>query len=363
MRLDEVAAALGARLAGDGDYDVTGVVHPREATAADQLALAMDHDLVATLAGCPAGAAVVAEGATLPDTAPANILHVARPRLAMAVLLELFNRPVIYDQGIHPTAVIGPGVELGEGVTLGAFVVVGRSSRIGAGTVVLPHVTIGAEVHIGACGLIHAGARIGDRVSIGDGVIIHHNASIGADGFSFVTPDRGSVESAKESGRVEASNLALRRINSIGSVIIGDGVEIGANTAIDRGTITATVIGRNTKIDNLVQIGHNVRIGEHCMICGQTGIAGSTVIGNRVVLAGGVGIADHLAIGDDAVVAAGSGVATNVPARTVVAGFPAVPRDRAFEQVMMLNRLKSLFGDVSDLKSRLKAVERLREKD
>jgi UDP-3-O-[3-hydroxymyristoyl] glucosamine N-acyltransferase len=162
---------------------------------------------------------------------------------------------------------------------------------------------------------------------------------------------------------VGATNQVLRRINSIGTVVIGDDVEIGANTAIDRGTISATRIGSHSKIDNLVQIGHNVRIGEGCMICGQVGIAGSAVVGDRVVLAGQVGIADHVTIGNDAVVGAKSAVGTDVAPRTVVMGIPAMPRQRAYDQLLNLGRLKGLFAEVATLKERLKSVEKLVQKD
>jgi UDP-3-O-[3-hydroxymyristoyl] glucosamine N-acyltransferase len=211
--------------------------------------------------------------------------------------------------------------------------------------------------------LFHPGVRIGDRVIVGDRVILHHNASIGADGFSFVTPEPGSVEAAKSTGRVEATNTALRRIHSLGAVVLGDDVEVGANSAIDRGTLSDTRIGRHTKIDNLVQIGHNVTVGEMCMLCGQVGIAGSARIGNRVVLAGQVGVGDHIKIGDDAVVAAKSAVGTDVAPRTVVMGIPAVPRDRAIDQLLNIGRLKGLFAEVAALKARLKTVEQGREKD
>jgi UDP-3-O-[3-hydroxymyristoyl] glucosamine N-acyltransferase len=277
----------------------------------------------------------------------------------MAVLTCLFEQPVRgWGPGHHPTAVVAEDAIIGEGVELGPYVVVGTGASIGAGCRLLSHVTIGAGAMIGPGGLIHPGVRVGDRVRIGARVIIQPNAVIGSDGFSFVTPERGSVETAKETGRVEAANLTLRRINSLGTVEIGDDVEIGAGATIDRGTVAATTIGSHTKIDNLVQIGHNVRIGSHSMLCGHVGIAGSSVIGDRVVLAGKVGVADHVTIGDDAVIAAGSGVGSTVPAKAVMMGFPAVPRERALEQLLHVNRLKSLFADIVNLKERLKAVEK-----
>ena len=198
---------------------------------------------------------------------------------------------------------------------------------------------------------------VGERVFIGAGVILHHNASIGADGFSYAMPEDGSVESAKARGTVDALNTEIVRINSIGTVILEDGVEVGALSAVDRGTVAATVVGRNTKIDNLVTVGHNVVIGRGCLICGQVGISGSCTIGDRVVLGGQVGVADHLTIGDDAVIAAGSGVGTNVPPKSVYVGYPAVPRNKFAEVLLYGNRLRPMFEDLAELKRRLKAIE------
>lgn len=363
MKLKDIADALGARVIGDGEIDIRRAVHPADAALPGDLALAMDRDLLERLADTPARAAVVAEGSELPAAGRLDgVLFVARPRYALAILMELFELPVHADPGIHPSAVVAADAELGAGVSIGAFVTVGPRASIGPGTVILPQATIGAEARLGPGCLIHAGVRIGDRVELGARVIVQPNAVVGADGFSFVTPEPGSVETAKATGRIGAFNLAIRRINSNGTVIVGDDVEIGACTTIDRGTVSNTRIGSGTKIDNQVQIGHNVEVGENSMLCGKVGVAGSSRIGNRVVLAGGVGVADHVTVGDDAVVAAGSGVGTNVPPKTIYAGYPAVPRDRAFEQMVHINRLKTLFADVGRLKERLKALEPHSEK-
>jgi UDP-3-O-[3-hydroxymyristoyl] glucosamine N-acyltransferase len=254
--------------------------------------------------------------------------------------------------------VIEDGVVLGEDVSIGPFVHIAAGAEIGAGSAICSHVFIGAGVRIGPNGLIHPGVRIGSGCTIGANVILHHNASLAADGFSFVTPEKGSVETAKESGRVEATNQGLVRIHSLAAVTLGDHVEIGAGACLDRGTLSDTRVGDHTKIDDLVLIGHNVRIGSHCMICGQVGIAGSAVIGDRVVLAGRVGVADHVTIGDDAVVAAGSGVGSSLKGRAVYAGTPAVERERAFETMMLTGRLKNLFRDVRTLKSTVAGLER-----
>ncbi|CAK0769437.1 UDP-3-O-acylglucosamine N-acyltransferase [Azospirillaceae bacterium] len=357
MKLSEIADVLGARLVGDGALEIHRVVHPADAQSSEDLVLAMDKSLLGALLASSARAAVVSSRMEIPDGRLDGCLVVERPRWAMGALLRLFDRPVHVDFGVHPTAVISPEARLGADVAIGPFVVIGPGVVIGDRTRIMSHVSIGADARVGSDGLIHPGVRIGDRVEIGDRVILHHNVSLGADGFSFVTPEPGSVETAKSSGRVGAVNTAIYRINSIGTVIIGHDVEIGANSAVDRGTVSVTRIGNNTKIDNLVQIGHNVVIGDNCMLCGQVGIAGSAVVGNRVVLAGRVAVADHVHIGDDAVVAAMSGVGSAVAPKTVVAGTPAVERGRFFEQIMRLNRLKSLFADVEALKNKVKAIE------
>ena len=357
MKLLDLAQALGGRVVGDDSLDVVRPVHPAQAESAADLALAMDKKLVPLLAATKARAAVVPEGVEIPEGALDGYVVVGRPRLAMAGITEAFERPVHRDPGIHPTAVIAPDAHLGAGLSIGPFVVIGPRAVIGDRAVILSHCSIGADARVGADCLFHPGVRIGDRVTVGERVFIHHNASIGGDGFSYVTPEPGSVESAKATGQVGATNKALRRINSLGAVTLCDDVEVGANSSIDRGTIADTRIGRNTKIDSMVQIGHNVQVGENCLICGLVGIAGSVKIGDRVVLAGQVGIGDNVTIGNDSVIAAKSGVGTDVPPRSVMFGIPALPRDRAFSQIKSLARLKNLFADVAALKAKLKGGE------
>lgn len=358
MNAAALAALLRADLHGVGEVPAGRPRHPAEAEAGD-VAVAMDRDLLPLLADGAARVAVVHRDAVeaVPAGAVDAILAVGRPRLAMARLTGAFAATPAVAPGVHPSAVVEDDATLGEGVAVGPFVHVGAGATIGDRTVLCSHVSVGAGARIGADGLIHAGARIGAGCALGAHVIVHHNASIGADGFSFVTPEKGSVESAKETGRVEATNAGLVRIHSLGAVTLGDHVEVGACACIDRGTLGDTSVGDHTKIDDLVLIGHNVRVGSHCMLCGQVGIAGSAVVGDRVVLAGQVGVADHITIGDDAVVAAGGGVGTNLKGRAVYAGTPAVEREQAFETIMMLRRLKGLFRDVRTLKGAVRALQ------
>jgi len=359
MKLSEIATALGGTLVGDGSVNVKRAVHPGEVTSEHDLAIAMDKKLVKALDGSAAKAAIVEEGAAVPEGQLTGYVQVKRPRYAMAGITDLFELPVHAPDGIHASAVVEPDATIGDGVRIGPFTYVASGAVVGDGTVLMSNVTVGADAKIGAKGLVHAGARIGERVEIGERVIIHHNASIGADGFSFVTPELGATEEARGGviDEVTAKNEILTRINSLGTVVIGDNVEIGACTSIDRGTVSSTRIGSSTKIDDLVMIGHNVVVGENCMICGQVGIAGSATVGDRVVLAGQVGVADHIKIGDDVVVGATSAVGMNLKSGMIAVGSPAVAKSKAAEIYMYTRRLKSLFDEVTRLKDRLKAVE------
>jgi UDP-3-O-[3-hydroxymyristoyl] glucosamine N-acyltransferase len=348
MILRDIAAALSAPVTGDGSIEIARIADPAQAAGRSDLALAMTPESAAALKNTKARAVVVGVQSDAALDRFDAVIKVERPRLALAVLTRLFDRPVHRSPGIHPTAVVAVDAQIADGAAIGPLTVIGPRARIGRGTVILSHVTIGADAVIGCDCLLHPGVRIGDRVVVGDRAILQHNVSLGADGFSYATP-----EPAARTGEA----AALPRINSIGTVVLEDDVEIGANSAVDRATLAATRIGRNTKIDNLVQIGHNVAIGENCLICGMVGISGSVKIGDRVVLGGGVGITDHVTIGSDAMIAGGSGVGSNVPAKAVMAGYPAVPRERAFEQVKHLARLRALFAEVGDLKKRIASLE------
>jgi UDP-3-O-[3-hydroxymyristoyl] glucosamine N-acyltransferase len=355
MKTAELAAALGGTLHGDGTLEVSRPVHPDDASGPHDVAVAMGASLLPRLATTKARAAVVAAGSPVPEGLLAAWIEVGRPRYVLHKLNGLFEPAPFAPPGIHPSAVVEAGAEIGPGCSIGAFVHVGPGARIGAGTIVMPHASVGERATVGRDCLIHAGARIAHRCTIGDRVIIHQNASIGADGFSFVTPERGSVEAAKATGRVEEGtrNVVIERIASLGAVTVGDDVEIGALTAIDRGTLRDTRIGPGTKIDDLVMIGHNVVIGANSMLCGQVGIAGSTVIGDRVVLGGKVAVADNLTIGDDVVAAGNAAIGSDVAPRQVVIGVPAMSKSEFFSQLRNLRRLKTLFSDVAALKRRL----------
>lgn len=354
-----LAEALDGQLIGDGTIPITRLAHPADVQGVGDLALAMDPKLWPLLDKSTARAIVVAKNNNLQLDRFGACIVVNRPRLAIAKLTNLFAKPVPIFEGIHPSAVIEKGAVLGLAVSIGAQAFVGAGAVIGDGTVLHPQTYVGPGAVIGGRGLIYPGVRIGAGVKIGERCIIHFNASIGADGFSFVTPEPGSVEQIKSgtTGTVTATNSHLVRIASLGGVVIGDDVEIGANSCIDQGTIRPTHVGNGTKIDNHVQVGHNVTIGENCLICGRVGIAGSATIGHRVVLGGAVGVADHIVIGDDAVAMAMSGVAGNVASGTVVGGFPARPRERMMENYTNVSRLRHFFNKIEALAGRIDQLE------
>lgn len=350
MLTQDIAQALGGRLDGDGTIDVDRLVHPDRAERPSDLAVAMSAEAAATLPRSKARAVVIAEGRPVASGAFPAIIAVGQTRMALAKLTALFDSGPPHDSGIHPSALVAPDAGLGKGVCIGAYAVIGPRARVGSGTVVMPQVMIGAEAAIGADCLLHSGVRVGHGCTLGDRVIVHGNAVIGADGFSFA-PDLMSASAF-------TAEVTVTRVHSLGNVEIGDDVEIGACTTVDRATLESTRIGRGSKIDDHVHIGHNVTIGESCILCGMVGISGSVVLGDRVRLGGGVGIGDHVRIGDQAVIAAGSGVATDVPANAFFSGYPAQPHPRTVEQHLYLRRQRRLHDKVQAMASRLDALER-----
>jgi len=342
-RLSDIAAALGARLEGDGDLRITAAAEPQAATP-DHLALAMNPAYAPGLAQGQARAAVLWEGADWRALGLEGALFVPRPRFAMAHLTRHLDTGPAIAPGIHPTAVIDAGASIGDGAAIGPFVVIGPGVRLGAGARIAAHVSIGAGAIIGDDALLLDGVRIGARVVIGARFIAQSGAVVGSDGFSFVTPEKSGVEAVRETlgQRGDAQAQSWTRIHSLGAVRIGDDVEIGANTAIDRGTIRDTEIGSGSKLDNLVHIGHNVRVGRDCLLCGQVGIAGSARIGDRVVMGGQCGVNDNIFVGDDVIAGGATKIFTNAPAGRVLMGSPAMKMETHVEVYKALRRLPRL---------------------
>ena len=276
------------------------------------------------LAGREVGVVVAPEGLELPAGIP--VIRVADTRLALAQLSRRFDARPPVAEGVHPGAAVHPRAVLDAEVSLGARAVVeagaviGRGSRIGAGTVV------GAGARLGPGCVLHPNVTLYPGVVIGARVTLHAGAVIGADGFGYAPSPRGAL-----------------KIHHLGGVRLGDDVEIGANSCVDRGTLEDTVVGARTKIDNLCQIGHNVTIGQDCLIAGMVGVAGSTRIGDRVLIGGSAGVADHLTIGDGARISARAGVTKNVPAGETWAGFPAEPYAKFARRLYLQGRLEQLW--------------------
>jgi UDP-3-O-[3-hydroxymyristoyl] glucosamine N-acyltransferase len=338
--IEQIATALGAQFEGEGGLVIKGASEP-QAAGPDDLALAMDEKYAAGLAQGKAQAALLWAGADWAALGLKAAIFVPRPRYAMSGLTTLMDPGPEIAEGIHPSAVIDETAQIGEGAAIGPFVVIGRGVKIGARARIASHVSIAEHAAIGDDALILQGVRVGARVEIGDNVILQPGAVIGADGFSFVTPETSGVEKVRETlgDRGQAEGQSWTRIHSLGAVTIGNDVEIGANAAIDRGTIRSTSIGSGTKLDNLVHVGHNVQIGEDCLLCGQVGIAGSSKIGNRVVLAGQCGVNDNIFIGDDVIAGGATKIFTNAPAGRVLLGYPAVKMETHMEIQKSLRRL------------------------
>ena len=328
--LEQIAQITGGMLTKVSDANITRLAPPLIADE-QTLALALSEEEIANVAKTKAKAVLVPLGVNLDGI---TTIEVERPRLAMMKLITMFYEEPESNKDVHSTAVVHPEAKLGLNVSLGPNVVVAKGAVIGDNTKILANSYIGNGAIIGSDCFFHAGVNIGDRVKVGNKVILHHGVSLGADGFSFVTESPNNNEQARQDGEIkEGGEQVIFIIPSIGSVIIGDNVEIGANACIDRGTIEDTIIGENTKIDDLVMIGHNCRVGKGCMIVSQVGIAGSCVIGDRVVIAGQAGLADHITIGDDTIITAKAGVTKSFPEKSIIIGIPAVPRKEFIKQL------------------------------
>ncbi|OYX20366.1 MAG: UDP-3-O-(3-hydroxymyristoyl)glucosamine N-acyltransferase [Rhodobacterales bacterium 32-66-9] len=346
----DIATALGAEAEGELDLTVRGAAEPA-AAGPDQLALAMDPRFGPGIGKGRARAAVLWPGADWRGMGLRAAIFAPRGRLAMAGLTRLMDPGPDLPAGVHAFALVDPSARLGAGAAVGPFVVIGAGVSIGPGARIASHVSIAEGARIGAGALILQGVRIGARVSIGDRFICQPGAVIGADGFSFVTPEKSGVEEIRETlgSRAEIRDQSWTRIHSLGAVTIGDDVEIGANVCVDRGTIRDTVIGSGTKLDNLVHIGHNVQVGRDCLLCGQVGIAGSARIGDRVVLGGQCGVNDNIFVGDDVICGGATKIFTNAPAGRVLLGYPAVKMETHVEIQKALRRLPRLAARVAAL--------------
>jgi UDP-3-O-[3-hydroxymyristoyl] glucosamine N-acyltransferase len=329
--LAQIAERTGGRLFGDAQCAISGVAGIRDAGPGD-ITFVANARYVRELATTGASAVIVAEGIAVPE-GRSGLVH-DNPSLAFAHVVELLYPPRARPEpGFHPSAFVDPSASIGPGVSIGPFVVVEAGASIGARTVLAPFVYVGAQARIGADGLLYPHVSVRERCVLGDRVIVHCGAVIGSDGYGYV--------------QIGARH---QKIPQVGTVEIGDDVEIGANVCIDRARFDTTRIERGTKIDNLVQVAHNVHIGQDSLVIAQVGISGSAEIGDGVILAGQSGIAGHIRIGDGAVVAGQAGVTKPVEPGQMVAGMPARP----FTEYM---RGQAVLANISEWIRKVRALE------
>ena len=349
--IDEIAQAIGADVVGDGTLIIDKVAEPGSAGAHD-LALAMTPKFAEGLADGMARAALMWADADWQGFGLAAAILPRRPRYAMSGLTSMLDTGQGFGSGIHPSAVIDVTAKLGADVSVGPLAVISAGAVIGARSIIGPQCFIGMDVTLGEGALLREHVSIGARATIGARFIAQPGARIAGDGFSFVTPEVSGVEAARASlgDQGDAKSQSWNRIHSLGSVSIGDDVEVGANTSVDCGTIRDTRIGNGTKIDSLVQIGHNAVIGDHTLICAQVGVAGSANVGNYVVLGGHSGVSDNIFVGDGAILGGGTKVLSNVPAGRAMLGYPATQMDRQMEIYKAQRRLPRILRDIAALK-------------
>ncbi|MEM7075367.1 MAG: UDP-3-O-(3-hydroxymyristoyl)glucosamine N-acyltransferase [Pseudomonadota bacterium] len=350
--IQQIAEALGMEMAGNAALRVDAAREPKDAQP-DDLALAMKADYAEDLQNGAARAAMLWDGADWRQLGLEAAIFVPRPRFALAGLTRMFDAGQGWAPGIHRSAVVDDSAELGADVSVGPLAVIGPGARIGDGSTIGPQAYIGTDVVIGRDALVREGARICARVVIGDRFIAQPNAVVGGDGFSYVTPEVSGAERVRETlgDQGEIKSQVYDRIHSLGAVRLGDDVEVGSLSAVDRGTIRDTVVGNGSKIDNLVQVGHNCVIGDNSLLCGLVGLAGSVTVGNNVILAGQTGVADNVFIGDNVITGGATTVLSNIPAGRVMLGYPAMKMETAMDVFKGLRRLKRLFADVDRLKS------------
>jgi UDP-3-O-[3-hydroxymyristoyl] glucosamine N-acyltransferase len=341
MRLSQLADLIGGRLVGDPSLVITGIAPIREA-AAGQIAFLSNPRYVSELATTRASAVILAPRHEEAPAPPAlGRIIVDDPYYGMCqVIRHFYDRPV-QPMGVSPLASIGQAVTLGRQISIHPFVVIGDRAVIGDRVILHPGCYIGEEAVIGDDSLLHPNVTVRERVRLGRRVIIHSGTVVGSDGFGY----------AFHGGQ-------HHKIPQVGTVIIEDDVELGSNVSVDRATLGQTVIGRGTKVDNLVQIAHNVTIGERSIIVAQAGISGSTTLGKGVVLAGQVGVVGHLTIGDGVRVGAQSGVARNVPSGQDLSGSPAIPHRQWLAVQATLPQLPDLRRRLHRLEEDIHALQR-----
>ena len=337
MKVSEIANGLGAGWEGP-DIDITGVASV-EAAGPDEAAFVAGRKAAAlaraSLAGC------LVAPLDFDNAAGRALIRVKNPRAAFARVMKRLVPPRRVAAGIHPTAMLGTGVELGVDLTIGPYVMIGDGARIGDGTVIGAGCSIGARVQIGPGGLLHAGVTLYDDVVIGARAVLHSGCVVGADGFGFVM----------EGGRYE-------KFPQVGTVVIGNDVELGANSCVDRAALGATLIGDGAKLDNMVHVAHNCHIGKHVVVAAQTGFSGGVAVEDYAVVGGQVGVGDKARIESRAVVGSGAGILTSKIVRSgqVVWGTPARPLKQYLEQLAAFGKLPEIRAELKQIRKQIEEL-------
>jgi len=334
--LTALAERLGAEVVGNGERLIEGI-RPLDQAGPEHLSFLHNAKYVEQAAASPAGAILVQSTDQLPDR---DLLVCDQPYLAVARALEIFHPRPKPATGVHPSAVVAEDLSLGAGASVGPQVAIGRGVTIGENTVIGAGCVLCDGVRIGDDALLHPRVVVEDGCRVGHRCIVQAGAVIGSDGYGFATVDG-----------------IHHKVPQVGIVVLEDDVEIQANTTIDRATMGETRIGRGTKVDNLVQVAHNVQVGEHCLLVSQSGISGSTKIGKHSVFAGQAGAAGHLDIGERVVVTARAAAMKSVPAGTVLAGFPGRPQGEWMRTQAAVQRLTVMRKKLAELERRLAAME------
>jgi UDP-3-O-[3-hydroxymyristoyl] glucosamine N-acyltransferase len=333
VTVKEIAELIKGELIGDGSPQIKGVSGIEDAEGGEITFIEspkFKEQVRTTKASCIITSFDV-EGIDKP------IIKCKNPSLAITKIIDsIFPYKIDHPKGIAKSASFGKNVSLGKDVSVGANSVIEDNTSIGDGSVIYPIAYIGRDVKIGKNSVIYPHVTVREKVTIGDNVIVHGGAVIGSDGFGFVR-----------------DGAALRKIPQMGIVEIQDDVEIGANVTVDRARFGKTVIGKGTKIDNLVQIAHNVKIGQNCIIVAQVGISGSVSVGNNVVLGGQAGITDHVEIGDNVMVAAKGGITKSVPPNTIMSGIPARPHHLSKRLIAYIDNLPKMAEKLNEIEKKI----------
>jgi len=337
-KLKELAEFVGGTVIGDGEVEISGVASIDEAQPGEITFIATSKYL-RKLSETKASAVIVSKEVT---TADKPLICTADPHLAFVKILTLFSAKPYQPKGIDPNARISPTAQLGKDLTIYPYVYIGDRCRIEDRVTLYPGVYVGEDSVIGEDSVLHPKVSVYSGSVIGKRVILHSGVVIGADGFGFVKDGKTNV-----------------KIPQVGKVIIEDDVEIGANSTIDRAALGQTIIRRGVKIDNLVQVAHNVEIGEDSIIVAQVGIAGSTKIGKNVILAGQVGVNDHIEIGDNVRVGGQSGVVQNLPPGQAFTGTPAISHRDYLRAANTFTKLPEMRRSLTDIESRLRRIEEI----